>query len=1732
VSQWINRIGDIATTLGKTVASPVTNLAKWGGEVAGGVGSAARFAWDVGTAPWNDADEYNGFIQPFKTASEKEGKDIIKPLASAAGAIMKVPGIQPAFEKINYVNQNFIREPLTTVALATGEINKEAVRGDSLLPAELGFFDPNLWKKAYKGAQEISFGQAVVGGLRSSYDPKFNIYDPAQREAAFKKSAWGKVASGSFDLGIQFFGDVTLAAGKALKVAKASELGVGKLKNADVVAKAAEDITKAQYGVNNRFTKVLDDFTANDSAYALNHPMVKSSSQPGLLAHLLGDSVDRDETAMILRSALGDPAAMDELRLQRAYITDALESARGDLDTVTEFKLFAAPDDTGMIPFLNDNEAVVKAAQENYSSLINSDQYFAKLMQVGEGGGTLTRTTGKGLQQAEDFVAKARAVKFYDQAVGSAKVDVYQPTPYHRLYQKVSWLQGERPAGLVDFNDADSYREVVATISRLQSRVGLDAQGSKNLLDSYIQAATPEARFVATQNLEEFGMRALGAKYGVDEEYMSEIYNGYKGARASALKSIQDRGFMVDLDGSIIKVQQLESQSANYLPLMDFDLMDRLLKRNAGTLNAFVGKGRDYMFHYADILQDAFKAGALLRLGYTQRNAIDSQLRIAASVGAMASLRHLGPGIKNMVNNTVSAPARLVDKYRPIGEGLTLGKTQELSTKVIKELNDLKVRIGAAEAKLSLYPDEIKNLARNKEIVGGKAKANPIDEENFVKAENPNLYSASNVGLVRTSFVNKYIEFDRKGIDAFPQSPDTIKSIVADLESGKGFRNSIKLDYWIDENGKLSFMISEGNHRIKAAIEAGLDYVPVKIVRGYKSQIEKAKPSNIQSKILPDKSGYTPGEVFPGNILPDEFVKTARQTETKLSFNPDDIDTLGELNTLKLLQEEKLAIYNQYSNALAGAKKAQPKDRIGTGSFEITTSDGEVYLLDDAFGGPLGDMFRKIASSGNSFERMVDSNTDMYARKLASTGIAAIRPTDPGYFDQWAQTLRQQFGNSAVAIRLAKGETIDDIAKWIRSSPEGRDLRSRLSIEADDSAEYVTRISDFFDTYLPVSSNLRGKLSDITADDLRTTFKDPTDLPIIHGNLLEETFFNVSDNKIKKVINGAFKLLATLPEDALARNPLYVHFYRQEAKRRVDIVAGLKGDRISVDEQRKILAAAHKSALREMKGVLFNIERKTNLAMAMKYINPFFSAQENSYKTWMKFAVANPAILNRGYQVWQAPNRAGLVTDQDGNEVPVGQTSGSDVMWFPIPKGVQDVIPGARSLTQFGIPKASLDIIFQGGMDALYSKGNPNLFSDIFPTGPYVAVPIAEVTKNQPDTRETLKWLFPYGYPKDAKSGFLPAWVQRLQTRTAGQDDPQFARTYQLIWNTEQMNAKRDGKPPVSPDKVLGMTKDYWNMRVAANLIMPFSPRFDTPYKFYLDKAREYRRIYGIDSDAKFLKDFPDFFDFTSSLSKNPTGVQSSVAATRNIKKYEGLIGEIVNIEPKLVGLVVNDPSGYEFSQSAYDYLYKKRVSADAPDRFLSSQSPAEAQKKTDAEKGWIQYNKFMDLIDTEMATRGLTSIQQKGAEDLAIIKSAFINKLAVQTDTEGKPIFNEKSGEYERTAWYDDYLDSDGSKTNRIIAGLSKILSDEKFVEDNKNSTTWKSIDRYLQFRKLVAKELLTREARSIDAKSNADLRIIFDGMVRKLKQDDKLGFAYVYDRFLSQDLVIDKQLTPKEVK
>ena len=1550
MSVW-NRLGDLAK-----------GASSFGQDLAGAAVAGPRFIWDVATSPFNNAEEFNGVANTLLSAGKKATSSVLKP----AMDVLQAPVVKPVLEKVNQINQEYLREPVATFNLAMGDV--KAGKGS--------FFDPNEWKKAYEGAQSISVGQAAAYNMALSANKDFNIYDPEQRDKTFKRSLWGKIASGSLDTVAQLGLDVTLAAGKAIKVAKASELVNGVIKNADDAAKAAEEITKTQYGVKNRFTKIVDDFTKNDSAYALNHPMVKSSTSPGLLAHMLGESTDRNQTAEILRASLGDPQAMTDLGAKRADIADALQKvAAHNFDSEDFNKLLTTPDINGMVALPTADPAIIADADAVTAALAKNDKYLSDLMQLGKGGGSLTRTTGVLKQGTEDFIAQARAAKYYDKNIGKANIELYQPTPFHRMYQKVSWAAGERPAGLVDFNDTDSYKEIVATIDRVGANrfgkkpiLNLTPEENKALLDSYISSATPEERFQSTLALEENIFGRIAQKHDIDPEKARTIYNGYKLARTSALQSIKDKGYMVDLNKEIIKVPQLESQSANHLPIMDFDLLDRLLKRNAETLNLIdigknqAGKVVDTGLHYMDVLQDAFKAGALLRLGYTLRNGLDSQLRIASSVGAMASLGHLGEGMKDVIYNSVQAPKRLIDNYRHVpGMDLNIRQVEKSRIGVIKEIEQLDKHIANLQKEAKKFPDD------------------------------PNIPA--------------------------------------------------------------------------------------------------------------------------------------------------------EINVNKMLRTEKVGIQQHYNEVVANRTKDRTKKSIGTGTFEVTTSDGRKYLVDDAYGGKLGEMFRQNTSSASSFERMVDSNTDLYSKNLRSDGIQAVKPTDPAYYEQWAQTLNNQFGNSAVANKLASGQSIQDVTKWLKTTPQGRDLRTRLGAQADDSAEYVSKISGFLDQYLPESSGLRSELGNITASQLRKTFTDIESLPIIHGHVLKTTIDNLDHINAKGIINGLFKVLGTMPEDAWARHPLYIKLYRDEMKRRLDVMDTLKQTHVTQAEQADMMSQAHKLATRQMKQILFSIERKSNLAAALKYVSPFFSAQENAYKAWTRMAMDNPAIINKGYQAWQAPNRAGLVTDQDGNPVPVGKTSGNDTIWIQMPKGIKNLPifgPGLAALNDVGVPKRSLDVMFQGGMDTLYNQGSSVAFGDVFPLGPYVGIPASELVKHYegkvPGIADAFKWALPFGTSKSAGSldQFVPAWYKRAQVISEGQGNSAYAQAFQKIWTTAQHDAKASGLPAVTPEKIAKMTSDFYKMRTAANLILPFAPKFESPYRYYIDQYRNYQKQFGLNADDKFLKDYPDFFEFSASLSKNPTGIQSTEAAVTNARKYPELVGKLYSQMPALVSFVVNDPKDSQFSSAAYNWLSTNHVAADSPDTFKQAQSPIDARKKVEANKGWIQFGKIQDAIDGELASRGLTSVSQKGAEDLKTLKEYFVEKLGTVKDANGQPVIDKKTGQIERTPWYADYTDTNGDKTNAVISGLGTILNDKKFLDVHGEDPIWKSASIYLQARQAIAGELAIRKsaggAGSIDAVANQDLNVVFKTIVNKLtKQDD--GFKQMYTRLLQNDLVYDKYLTPKPV-
>lgn len=194
------------------------------------------------------------------------------------------------------------------------------------------------------------------------------------------------------------------------------------------------------------------------------------------------------------------------------------------------------------------------------------------------------------------------------------------------------------------------------------------------------------------------------------------------------------------------------------------------------------------------------------------------------------------------------------------------------------------------------------NIADTRNLITTKASG-----EELVKEANPNLYNTNKVELVDVNFLKKFIEFDRT-LPALNKgdSAGTIASITEDLKAGKGFTDPLILDYWVDANGKLMLNLTEGNHRIQAAINAGIDYIPVRVLRGYESRLDQAKASGLASKILPDSSGYLPGTLRPSEILPEDVIKQA-QAMAKDAITPEALAAAKELEAkaLRRLREVK-----------------------------------------------------------------------------------------------------------------------------------------------------------------------------------------------------------------------------------------------------------------------------------------------------------------------------------------------------------------------------------------------------------------------------------------------------------------------------------------------------------------------------------------------------------------------------------------------------------------------------------------------------------------------------------------------------------------------------------------------------------------------------------------------------------------------------------------------------------
>jgi Arc/MetJ family transcription regulator len=1197
---------------------------------------------------------------------------------------------------------------------------------------------------------------------------------------------------------------------------------------------------------------------------------------------------------------------------------------------------------------------------------------------------------------------------------------------------------------------------------------------------------------------------------------------------------------MIDEDGSVISAPVFESQTANYMPMMDLDLLDSLLKRHRlatknKPLSVLYGVGNE-LTGAMDILQSIFKAGVLMRLGYTIRNGTEAQLRIAASVGSMASMRHLGPGLRNMAfNATDTLAARTVDRLSLSSGPATVESTVRSLTKVDSEISELQAKYAEIAEQYDKELNEFNNFVPPEDPVFTSAKytdeeVNLLDQGILPERlgfNSPEYQKAAKAEAKRLADEHRaiidedYLAKQEETVSAFGLNDRDVR-----LLETKGLipLNKVLAAYKAGRLNadELSAIVSTG--RIEAASLDGLgseayQFLDEASLRGMAVRNGKSPQQYIE---VPWRRQTIDEYVNDGIAQFDSYYE-AQTLERALAEYTDEanawygenaspvyspttpnVQLESDMRVIEKLIDDKRSLADDYFAQLENLKKSESrgeKRKIGKGKWKVKSFTGEDYDFNDALGGQFADIHRANSSAENSFNTLVDDNAGLVSKSLTKVGYGEVKPDAPNYYQAWAHALNYQFRNSGVAMKLMDGTEPADVAQWLKADPEGRIVVKRLGLDPWEINEHVAAVKGFVDSYIP-SASLRKTLVEstenapITPEMLRGIYAGTDGLPTVHGHILEENLTLGSVRNAKNIVNGIFKLIGSMPEDLLARHPLYITMYRDELKRRVDMFEGLNERRLTTQEQADLMAITHKVALRQLKNTLFTIDRKSNLSHYMRLISPFFSAFENTTKTWARIAYEKPQTINRANLIFTSPNRAGIATDENGNPVPPEEASMNDYIWIEVPESLKKVPfigKGLTSLTEMGIQKKSLDVIFQG--EAIH-----------IPVGPYVAVPISEMVKRKPELEKTLSWAIPYGPERSAVRAFLPTWVKRQLTKEDGQSNQQYANTYALIWTTEQHKRREMGQPAATAAEIEKMTDAYYNMRTVANLILPFAPTFQTPYKFYIDQWRQYQEQFGMEAQTKFWQDYgDDFFEFTQSLSKNTTGSFASIGSVGNAKAHADLISELSVIDPKLIGIVTNAGQAYDFSQAAYMWQQANTISPSSSEFYRTRKDPAEAAIDNQRSLGWIKYREVMSQIDSEMQRRGLTNLQSKAASDLASMKKQMVAQLGA-----------------ENTAWYDDYLDTDGSKTNKVIRGLETIVNNEKFMSQYGDNPTFKSIAVYLEIRTATEAALASRESKSIDAKANADIKFAFESVANKLKQED-IGFGDLYDRWLSYDSVYD---------
>ena len=841
-------------------------------------------------------------------------------------------------------------------------------------------------------------------------------------------------------------------------------------------------------------------------------------------------------------------------------------------------------------------------------------------------------------------------------------------------------------------------------------------------------------------------------------------------------------------------------------------------------------------------------------------------------------------------------------------------------------------------------------------------------------------------------------------------------------------------------------------------------------------------------------------------------------------------------------------LFSRLNVTIDRAESTAVKQRIGYGTMSFDAG-GHSYTLPKAF--EEASWFLGRTSADQTWNSLVGTHEMAFTAGVGSRTVRTIEPSDPKYYEGWANILNLHFRDPESGImdpvvrKILDGETDKQILAWFRKQEgmlyakeaytlvgEGKGATKIMGGELDEHLlGKLNETRSAVGAYIPdnetalMLSAAKEDGKPLSGGDVQKFLterfgKTPEKLQPINGLLITSSKeYKDQERLIDTFQRRVMRFLGAMPEDIFARHPLTVQVYEKELRLNMAAMADAKGaDRLTPDEINRAVKNARERARQEVESTLFTIIRRTGASSSqtMKLLFPFYAAYENTLKRWGGMAMNNPSIVSTSARTIAQVVNGQMVVDRDGNEITdAGQLQGDSStanLVVRVPEGFIKALPGEwqrvveNSFKTINIPLRSLDVITQGNV------GNPGF-------GPFATLPVYLIVKQKPELEDALKPFFPVGIPQSATDIFTPSVIRRLNT--VWSKDEMYVRTYNqmLRYETYLYNqGKRTDIP--APTEIESKTNKFFFLRALTAISAPFaiSPEVDfyaqtfrqlqNKYANYVDPETG-KRVYGM-AEAEFLKQYPDFFEATVSLSKNVGGIEPSIQTVRNLRKHSNLMALAQGKgDPELIGFLADDGDDkYTFSQAAYQWQYSKGATPGAGSTYRQNRTSNELLKDANVKRGWAEFQQIQQLIKAYQIQNGITSDNDPQMKAVKEAKSLWIQ-------TKAK----------ENLDWYSEYVSPDRAKYARRAEILDVALKDKKWMAQNGERAVVKSVALYLETRKVIAQLLEQRNAaggsRSLDAKSNSDIADAFqlfrDNLIVGSPEMEKF-----LNRYFSNDTVV----------